>query len=226
MLGVAVRLVADAALVAILLFASAGTLAWWRAWVLLAVLLVVRGVGARAAYRVNPLLLRERARLPIHGDQPWTDRLLVLAVLATGFLGLPVIAGVDVFRWHLLPRPTPLLGDAGLVLFALGWGIKSLALRANAFATTVVRLQSERAHAVVESGVYAVVRHPFYAADPLILVGVGLWLESYAAVLCAVIPVALMVARLRLEERFLRRELSGYGDYMTRVRHRLIPGVW
>lgn len=226
MLRVALRLVADAVLVAILLFTSAGTLAWWRAWVLLAVLLLVRTLGARAVYRVNPDLLRERAKLPIHGDQPKTDKLLLLAVLATGFLGLPVIAGIDVFRWHVLPRPAPLLGDIGIVLFALGWTIKNLALRANAFATAVVRLQSERGHAVADSGVYSVVRHPFYAADPLILIGLGLWLESYAAALCAIVPVSLMLIRLHLEERFLRRELPGYDEYTARVPHRLIPGVW
>src|SRR3982750_4631705 len=109
MIGVLVRLAADAALIAITLFASAGTLAWWRAWVLLAVLLVVRTVTAVGVYRVNPALIRERARLPIHGDQPWTDRLLLLGVVATGFVGLPAIAGFDVFRWHLLPRPTSLV---------------------------------------------------------------------------------------------------------------------
>jgi protein-S-isoprenylcysteine O-methyltransferase Ste14 len=171
-------------------------------------------------------LLQERAKLPIHHDQPQADRLLLLAVLATGFLGLPIVAGLDAFRWHLLPPPAPLLGDIGLVLFALGWSVKSLALRANAFATAVVRLQGERGHAVADSGVYALVRHPFYAADPLILVGLGLWLQSYAAALCAIVPVALMVTRLILEERFLRRELPGYDAYTMRVPYRLIPGVW
>src|SRR3954470_2624541 len=149
MLKVLVRLIADAALVAILLFVSAGTLSWWRAWVLLAVLLVVRIVGAIAVYRVNPALLQERAKLPTHGDQPCTDKLLLLAVLATGFLGLPILAGCDVFRWQVLPRPAPLLANLGLVLFTAGWGIKALALRANAFATAEVRLQRERQHAVV-----------------------------------------------------------------------------
>jgi protein-S-isoprenylcysteine O-methyltransferase Ste14 len=226
MLRVLVRLVADAALVAILLFVSAGTLAWWRAWVLLAVLLVVRTVSAIAVYRVSPALLQERARLPIHGDQPWTDKLLLLAVLTTGFAGLPVIAGCDVFRWHVLPRPAPLLADLGLVLFTLGWGIKGLALRANAFATTVLRLQHEREHAVVDTGVYRIVRHPFYAGTPLVLLGLGLWLESYTAALFAVVPTALVVMRLELEERFLRRELPGYREYARRVRHRLLPGIW
>jgi protein-S-isoprenylcysteine O-methyltransferase Ste14 len=226
MLRVKVRLVADAVLVAILLFLSAGTLAWWRAWVLLVVLFLIRALGARAVYRVNPGLLRERAGLPMHKEQSWADRLLLLGVLATGFLGLPVIAGLDAFRWHALPRPAPPVAGLGLVLFALGWSVKSLALRANAFAIAVVRLQGERAHAVADSGPYGVVRHPFYAADPLILVGLGLWLQSYVAALAAMVPIALMVMRLQLEERFLRRELSGYTAYATRVRFRLIPGIW
>ena len=223
---VLVRLVADAALVAILLFVSAGTLSWWRAWVLLAVLLVVRTVSAVAVYRANPALLQERAKLPIHGDQPWTDKLLLLGVITTGFVGLPVIAGFDVFRWHLLPRPAPLLANLGLVLFTLGWGIKALALRANAFATAVLRLQRERKHAVVDTGVYRIVRHPFYAGTPFVLIGLGLWLESYTSALSAVVPIAFVVMRLKLEERFLRRELPGYSEYAVRVPHRLLPGIW
>jgi protein-S-isoprenylcysteine O-methyltransferase Ste14 len=226
MLRVFVRLVADAALVAILLFVSAGTLSWWRAWVLLAVLLVVRTVSAVAVYRANPALLQERAKLPIHSDQPWTDKLLLLGVITTGFVGLPVIAGFDVFRWHLLPRPAPLLANLGLVLFTLGWGIKALALRANTFATAVLRLQRERKHAVVDTGVYRIVRHPFYAGTPFVLIGLGLWLESYTSALFAVVPIAFMVIRLKLEERFLRRELPGYSEYAVRVPHRLLPGLW
>ena len=221
-----VRLLADAALVGFLLFVAAGTLAWWRAWVLLAVLLAVRTISAVAVYRVNAALLQERARLPLHADQPWTDRVLVLAVLATGFVALPVIAAVDRFWWPLLPRPVLVLADFGLALFALGWGMKGLALRANAFATAVVRVQRERHHAVVDTGVYRIVRHPFYAGTPLVLVGLGLWLESYAAALCAVVPIALVIVRLTLEEDFLRRELPGYREYAVRVPYRLLPGIW
>ena len=220
------RLLADALLVGSLLFLSAGTLSWWRAWVLLAVLLIVRAAGAFVVQRVSPDLLRERAGLPVHRDQPWSDRVLLLAVLATGFLGLPVIAGLDAVRWHGSPPPPHWLSSLGLVLFALGWTVKNLALHANAYAVTVVRLQGERAQVVSDTGPYRIVRHPFYAADPLILVGLGLWLESYLAVLCAVLPTALMVARLVLEERFLRRELRGYTAYAERVRFRLVPGIW
>jgi protein-S-isoprenylcysteine O-methyltransferase Ste14 len=223
---VVLRLVGDATLVAGVTFLSAGTLAWWRAWVLVVVLLTVRIASAAAAYQVNPTLLRERAGLPLHADQSWTDRLLVLSVLATGFLGLPAVAGIDRFHWHLLRPPTPLLSTAGLVSFTLGWGIKGWALRANAFAAVAVRWQRERGHAVVESGPYAIVRHPFYAADPLILLGLGLWLQSYTAALCALVPTALMVTRLMLEDRFLRHTLPGYREYANRVQYRLLPGLW
>lgn len=226
MFRVVARLGADTLLVAALLFGSAGTFAWGRAWVLLAVMLLVRVAGAYAVARVHLGLLRDRAALPIHDEQPWADRLLLLGVLATGILGLPVVAGRDAFRWHLLVPPAPPVAGLGLLLFALGWGLKSLALRANAFAVAVVRLQRERSHAVADSGVYRVVRHPFYAADPLILVGLGLWLGSYAAALGAVVSVGLVAVRLTLEERLLRRALPGYAAYAARVRHRLIPGVW
>ena len=227
MFRIALRLTADAGIIGLVLFASAGTFAWWRAWVLLAVLLLVRIAGASLAFSVNPGLIQERATILVHPDQPPSDRMLLVAVLATGFVGLPMIAGLDVFRWHVLPPPSDLLSATGLVLFVLGWCVKSLALRANAFATAAVRLQSENAaHKVADSGVYSIVRHPFYAADPLIFVGLALWLQSLMAVVFALIPISLVVLRLRLEERFLRRELPGYDAYMMRVPHRLIPGVW
>ncbi len=38
--------------------------------------------------------------------------------------------------------------------------------------------------------------------------------------------VLLLAARAVLEERTLARELEGYRDYASRVRYRLVPGVW
>lgn len=150
--------------------------------------------------------------------------MLVRAVLATGFLGLPVISALDVFYWHAWPLPAPRLSDSKLILFALGWGLKGLALRQNAFASATVRLH--RAHAVADTGVYAVIRHPYYTTDLLIHIGLGLWLQSYVAVLGAAIPISLMMIRLHFEERFRQHQLSAYGAYVMRVKCRLITGVW
>jgi protein-S-isoprenylcysteine O-methyltransferase Ste14 len=226
MLRVLLRIVADAVVVAIVLFAAAGTLAWPRAWVLLAVLLVVRVLSASAVFRVNPTLLRERATVLVHRQQPWADKVLLLAFMTTAFIGVPAVAALDVFRWHLLPSPSALLATFGLFLFALGWIIKGLALRENAFAVTVVRFQAERQHNVVDTGIYSVVRHPMYAGSPFVHLGLSFWLGSYAAALYTTLPLALLIVRLGLEERFLRRELPGYPEYMQRVPYRLLPGIW
>jgi protein-S-isoprenylcysteine O-methyltransferase Ste14 len=226
MLRVLLRVLADAVVVATALFVAAGTLAWRRAWLLLAVLLVVRLASAVVVFRVNPALLRERATVLLHHAQPWSDRLILLAHMGTSFVGLPAVAALDAFRWHVLPGPPLPLAGAGLGMFALGWVIIGLALRANAFAVTVVRLQGERQHAVADTGVYGVVRHPMYAGSPLVNVGLALWLGSYAAALLAVIPLGLLVLRIGLEERMLRRELPGYREYAARVPYRLLPGIW
>ncbi len=226
MFRVLTRVIADAVIIAIVLFVAAGTLAWQRAWVLVAVLVVVRIVSAIAVFRVNPALLRERATVLIHRQQPWTDRLILLTFMATAFVGVPAVAALDAFHWHMSPSPPLVLASVGLGLFALGWTIIAVALRANPFAVTVVRVQHERQHTVVDTGIYSVVRHPMYAGNPLVNVGLGLWLGSYAAVLFAAIPLGLLMVRIELEERFLQRELPGYREYAARVPYRLLPGLW
>ena len=225
MLRVMVRLAADGVLVAILLFLSAGTFAWWQAWVLLAVLLLVRTLGALAVSRVNPDLLRERAGLPMHKEQSWSDRVLLLGVLATDFLAYPSSPA----SMHsggtrcLAPRHRS-------PAWASRCSRSAGASRVSRFARTpLLSLSSAcRASGHTPRRLGTVWRRssPVYAADPLILVGLGLWLESYVAALAAVVPIALMVMRLRLEERFPRRELPGYTGYASRVRFRLIPGIW
>jgi protein-S-isoprenylcysteine O-methyltransferase Ste14 len=133
---------------------------------------------------------------------------------------------LDVFRFHLMAKPGTLASSLGLVLFVVGWWIMTLTLRENAFAVPVVKHQAERQHTVIDSGVYGVVRHPMYAGAVPLLVGMPLWLESYAAALLASVPIGTLAVRILVEEQFLRRELAGYDAYTERVRSRLIPCVW
>ena len=83
--------------------------------------------------------------------------------------------------------------------------------------------QADRQHTVIERGVYGVVRHPIYAGAILLLVGMPLWLESYAAAMLASVPIGTLVMRIVVEEQFLRRALACYNAYTERVWYRLIP---
>jgi protein-S-isoprenylcysteine O-methyltransferase Ste14 len=220
-----VGLLAYGALFATLLFGGAGTLRWPRGWGLIGTLLVVRGLSALRLLAVQPELLAERAKGPLVEGQPLTDRLLLGAFMAT-FAALVAFAGADVWRLRLLPPLPTWTRLVGWVAFVAGWWVVYRALRANAFAVTVVRVQDERGHRVVRDGPYAVVRHPMYAGFVPVMVGMGLWLDSAAAAIGAAIPVAILVLRAVLEERLLRARLPEYADYAAAVRWRLLPGIW
>jgi protein-S-isoprenylcysteine O-methyltransferase Ste14 len=58
------------------------------------------------------------------------------------------------------------------------------------------------------------------------LLGLALWLERYASVIAPSVVLACLIARIRVEEKSLGDALPGCSEYMTRVRHRLIPYVW
>jgi len=225
MLKLALGVVSNVAIFGLSLFLPAGTLDWWRAWVFLAVVLVGAVASTAALHHADPALLEERFKPPVQKGQPLADKVLVLLLLAT-FVGLIVFIPLDLFRFHLLSKPGTVVSSAGLVLFAAGWWILTRAMLDNPFAVSVVRLQEEREQTVIDSGLYAVVRHPMYAGTIPLLVGMALWLESYAAALLAAVPVGTLVFRIRIEEEFLKRELKGYEEYTKRVRYRLIPFLW
>jgi protein-S-isoprenylcysteine O-methyltransferase Ste14 len=207
------------------LFLPAGTLDWWRAWVIVG-LAFLGAVGATVSLsRGHRSLLEERMKLPVQPGQPVADRILLLLLVVT-FIGSLVFTSLDVFRLHVMPRPGPLVSSAGLLMFAGGWWLEYLALRENAFAAAVVRLQEERNHSVIATGVYSIVRHPMYAGGIALIVGLPLWLESYAGAMLAGLSAATLIVRIFFEERFLRRELAGYAAYTERVRYRLIPFLW
>jgi protein-S-isoprenylcysteine O-methyltransferase Ste14 len=209
----------------VMLFLPAGTLDWWRAWVFLLVVFILAVWSTVSLFRANRELLEERFKPPIQPGQPLADKIIVMLVIVE-FLGLVAFIPLDVFRFHLLPQPGPVISSLGLALFVAGWTIITLAMRENAFAAPVVRHQEERHQTVIDSGVYSVVRHPLYAGMIPLLVGMSLWLESYAAAILASLLIVTLALRILFEEQFLKRELAGYDNYTERVRYRLIPYIW
>ena len=211
--------------IAILLFLPAGTLDWWRAWVLIGVLFAGTIWAVLNLLRGHRDLLEERLKLPVQKGQPFADKIVVL-LFVVGFYGEIFFIPLDVFHLHLLSKPGPFVSLFGLILLIAGWWIAYLALRENAFAAPVVKHQSDRNQTVVDTGIYGKIRHPMYAGGALVMIGMALWLESYAVTLLSLIPIATLLVRISIEEKFLSRELQGYAAYTNRVPYRLIPYVW
>jgi len=115
----------NVAFYALLLFVPAGTLRWGRAWVFLAVTVAVMVVAILTILPDNSGLFSERARRIIQKGQPLWDRVLVI-LLVVSFVGQILFIPLDVFRFHLVPKPGGLVSFLGLALYVAGWWIMTL----------------------------------------------------------------------------------------------------
>lgn len=207
---------------AAVLFVPARTLHWPRAWAYIAVMLA----GQILATAILPRdLTAERMKGPLQKGQPLVDKFLLIVFLLS-YVAVTVFIPLDMFHFHFLPAPPVIVWCAGIVLFAIGCWIITAVMLQNRYASAVVRHQSDRNQRVIDTGLYRFVRHPMYAGLIPLIIGTALWLGSYAAAIASVVPIVLVAIRSIFEERFLRRELSGYEEYARRTRYRMIPFVW
>lgn len=206
------------------LFAPAGTLDWTGAWIFLAEMIL--GSIATMAWlaRTDPGLLRERMGGPIQEGQAFWDKVFMLTMTVLWY-GWMVVMGVDVGRWHVSHAPAGVT-VLGAILIALGFLAVLRTFRENTFAAPVIRIQGERQQKVIDTGPYALVRHPMYAGAFLYMLGTPLTLGSWIGLAVLPVIVAVLIVRIFIEEKTLCDGLPGYADYEKRVRYRLVPGIW
>jgi len=199
-----------------------GTWVWERAWLFLLMLLITGPVAAWCIWRVNPDLFA--ARINLHrGTKPW-DKVL-MSFLIPMILAIFPVAALDDGRFHWFPVPWWVC-CVGYVLFLVGGGIVTWAEAVNKFFEPTVRLQMDRGQKAIDTGPYAIVRHPGYVGGSLLFVGFALCLGSLWALIPAGLASGLLILRTRLEDQTLQAELPGYKEYTQRVCYKLIPGVW
>jgi protein-S-isoprenylcysteine O-methyltransferase Ste14 len=205
-----------------------GVWVWPRAWTFLAVYggATALASGLLAALRPASFDVRQQGIVaPARKQQPLVDALG--AVLFAGFmLGWLAFIPVDVFHLKLLPAPPMAVRAAGMVGVIAGICVTHIAIAQNRFAAPTIHDQSAERQQVIQTGLYGVVRHPFYAGGLLVYAGAPLWLGSYAGALADLGFLGLTLARIMLiEEPYLRRHLPDYAAYARRVRSMLIPGL-
>jgi protein-S-isoprenylcysteine O-methyltransferase Ste14 len=204
-------------LLAALVFVFAGT---WRDPWLWAYAGAWSTLVLYAMLSIDEDLARERFHPPTAGEDGVA--LHFVRIVAIAHL---VIGGLDGARWHLTAVP-PLLRACALGAMLLTFGMFFRAMRENRFFSSVVRLQSDRGHRVIDTGPYAIVRHPGYAGMLLGMPMSGLALGSWMGAALGGVLSLLILRRVSIEDRFLAKNLTGYASYANRVKYRLIPRVW
>lgn len=215
---VVTRFALGAVLMGALLFATAGTFRYVNGWLFLAGLIVPMVVAVLVLFRKDPAFLARRMQM--REREPAQRRYLALAVpLYVVSLAVP---GLDFrFGWSQLPL---WVSFAALVPMLGGYAMFVAVMNQNRYASRVVEIQEGQK--LIDTGLYAVVRHPMYLSMVVLYLSAGLVLGSYWALLPMTAFLSTLVIRIRNEEQVLLGGLPGYADYVKRVRYRLIPLVW
>ena len=207
---------------ALFMFLPAGTWAWPKGWLFILILLGVISAVFLVLQRVNPEVIVARSRFH-EGTKRW-DKIL-LSFYFPAMLAVILVAALDDGRFHWFPVPWWVCG-VGYALLLAGIGIVTWAEGVNKFFEVTVRIQTERRHSVIDTGPYAIARHPGYVGGILHAIGMALSLGSLWALIPAGFASMVLIVRTQWEDQTLQEELNGYKEYAMRVRYKLIPGVW
>ncbi len=216
-----VSLVVTLIIMALLLFVSAGTLNWSLGWWFMAAFLACTLIAVAVIWQLNPEIFVARSRIQ-PGTKTWDY--FFIALIIGGFMAVLPVAGLD-FRFGWSNAPGWVIG-LGFVLFIVGYAGSIWPVAVNRHFEPGVRIQEDRGQTVIDTGPYAIVRHPGYSAATLLILGMALMLGSYWALVPAIIAIIGTAVRTLLEEQTLRAGLPGYTEYTQRVRYRWVPGVW
>jgi protein-S-isoprenylcysteine O-methyltransferase Ste14 len=209
------------AVMGLLLFAPAGTLRFFEAWIFLGLFFGSSLAITLYLAKRDPSLLARRVEAGPMAEKERTQR-IIMGLASLSFIATILVPALDHrFRWSRAPVPVVIGGD---VLVAIGFVIVFLVFKENTFTSAVVEVAAKQR--VIETGPYAVVRHPMYAGGLVLVAGIPLALGSFVGLVAFAPFVAIIVWRLLDEERFLVGHLAGYPEYRKKTRYRLIPCVW
>ncbi len=210
-----------AVVVDLLLFVSAGTIHYWQAWIFMGVYFGASLLITVYLMKKNPELLKHRLSGGPTAEKNKTQKIVMLFASA-GFISSLVVPALDHrFMWSNVPTYAVITGD---ILTALCFYIMFLVFKENSFSSATIEIVKDQK--VISTGPYAFVRHPMYIGGLLLFIGTPLALGSYWGLLAFVGVLPTLVWRLLDEEKFLAKNLPGYVEYCSKVRWRLIPGVF
>jgi protein-S-isoprenylcysteine O-methyltransferase Ste14 len=211
---------------AILLFPAAGDWRWPEGWAYTLSVAVICSVGYAVINQRNPRVLRNRMKTKKEGltdatTKPARSDRWFMPIAGVGFVGALIVPALaHRFGWPKTPVPVSIVG---LVVSNAGMIVILVAALQNAFASKI--LDINQGQVLVDTGLYAHMRHPLYSGYLLWTLATPIALGSWWGLIPAAVLVVALVFRIKSEEEMLVKGMDGYEDYRTRVRYKLIPGI-
>ena len=196
----------------------AGTWRYWHAWVYTLILLTPMFLLMQYMIMNQPELLVRRMQFREKENTQKKIIMLSYIPIVLAFL----LPGFDYrFGWSHVPVWLVIVSD---VLVVAGYAVTIWVFRENQFASRIVEVEEEQK--VIDTGPYAIVRHPMYVGVLIMYVFSPLALGSFWAVIPALFIIPVLVVRAVDEEKVLSKDLAGYEEYKLKTKYRLIPGIW
>lgn len=212
------KFIIGAVLVGLLIFLPAGTLLFFNGWLFMGILFIPMFLAGIVMMVKNPGLLEKR----LNAKEKQQDQSMVVKLSGLMFIVGFVLAGLGVrLDWYILPKSVVYVAAA---LFLAAYILYAEVLRENTYLSRTIEVQENQK--VIDTGLYGIVRHPMYSATVLLFLSMPLVLGSvYSFVIFLAYPL-IIAKRIKGEEEFLEKELTGYKEYKQKVNYRLLPFIW
>jgi protein-S-isoprenylcysteine O-methyltransferase Ste14 len=203
------------------LFLPAKTFQYWQAWVYIAVFAIASAAITIYLMKKDTALLQRRVNGGPPGEKQVVQK-IIQSIAQLAFFVIFLVPAFDFrFKWSSVTVFAEILGDA---LTVAGFYIVFLVFKENTFASATIEVAAEQK--VISTGPYSLVRHPMYSGALLLLISTPVALGSWWGMLAFAPIGSVILWRLLDEEKFLKTNLPGYTEYCSKVRFRLIPGIF
>ena len=214
-------IVIGAVILGILLFLPALTFNYWQAWVFIVVFCCAsNAIGIYLSLK-DPALLERRKKIGPDKETSPAQKIIMSLVLV-GVLAMLIFPALDHrYGWSPAPAVVSVIGN---LLIVLSFWMFYVVFKENSFGGSTIEVVDGQK--VITTGPYSLVRHPMYSGVLVMVIGVPLALGSWLGLLVVALTLPGLIWRILDEEKFLKKDLTGYAEYLEKVKFRLVPYLW
>ena len=215
---VIIKVIFSLLFICLLLFVPAGTLNYWNGWLFIGALFIPMFFVMLYLLHHDPDLLRKRmnTKEKEKAQKVYLFFSLIICILTFAIPGLDYR-----YQWSEVPVWLVILAT-GIMIG--GYFMFFIVMKQNSYASRVIEIQEGQK--LIDTGLYGVVRHPMYLAATVMYGVMPLVLGSYWSLIPVTLLPLLLAIRILNEEKVLKNNLPGYGEYMKKVKYRMIPFIW